>query len=192
MNMKWLWNKCRRHEESISLLAADILVEEERIGVQAHLAECPACQAKFAELVALAGRFTGLGENLPQVVPSASLRRRWTAAVRESARGDQPRESSIVLAWFSGRRVAWGSLAAMWALVLFFRFAPPDAPRPASVAAAPASLREVLAALQVDRREGPFRADASNLAPKKQPPPTVPLPRCQRPGATMTTELEGA
>jgi anti-sigma factor RsiW len=85
MNVKWSWNKCRRYEVKLSLLAADVLAAQERVGVQAHLDVCPACQARFAQLKALAGRGEQLRSALPQVEPSVALRRRWMTAVRGSA-----------------------------------------------------------------------------------------------------------
>jgi hypothetical protein len=190
MNVKWSWNKCRRYKEDLSLLAANVLAEEERGGVQAHLAECPACQARFAELKVLASSGEQLRSALPQVEPSVALRRRWMTAVRGSVQSklEIPVASGVI--WRSGGRLAWGSLAAMWALVLFFRFSAPDAPRPAPLAAATPSLREVLLVLKVERRESPTRSSAGNPA-KNQPrqPDTLP-PRSQRPGADVAEESE--
>jgi anti-sigma factor RsiW len=84
--VKWFWNKCRRYEVKLSLLAADALAAEERGGVRAHLDECHTCQVRLAELKALANRCEQLGGALPQVEPSVALRRRWMTAVRGSVR----------------------------------------------------------------------------------------------------------
>lgn len=187
--MKWLFNQCRQHEADISLLAVGGLTQAEQSRVEAHLTECPACQARFAELKALAGHGHQLGVALPHVEPSIALRRRWMAAVREAAESRNEIKSAPLAAMLPGRRMAWSGLAAMWVLVLFFRFSAPDAPRPASLAAAIPSLREVLLVLKVDRHETPTRTGRPfNLPPK---PDALP-PRSQRPGAAATAELEGA
>ena len=190
MNVKWSWNKCGRYEVNLSLLAADALADEDRIGVQAHLDECPACQVRFAELKALAGYGEQLRSALPQVEASVALRRRWMTAVRGSAQSQReiPLASGVI--WRSGRRLAWGSLAAMWVLVLFFRFSAPDAPRPASLAAAPPSLREVLLVLKVERRESSTRASVSDPTKNRPRQPDTLPPRSQRPGADAVKESE--
>lgn len=181
MNVKWSWNKCRRYKEDLSLLAANVLAEEERGGVRAHLDECPNCQARFVELNALAGCGEQLRSALPQVEPSVALRRRWMTAVRQSAQSQRDFTTAPIAALRSGRRLAWGSLAAMWVLVLFFRFSAPDAPRPASLAAAPPSLREVLLVLKVQQRESSTRASAGDPARNQPRQPEALPPRSQRP-----------
>lgn len=197
MNVNWLFDKCHRYETSLSLLAAGALPEAGQVAVEAHLRECAACRAKLVELQNLADGLTRLSESLPQVEAPVALRRRWMTAVREPVtESDGALETGrpaldIVLAWLSGRRLAWGSFAVVWVLVLFFRFSAPDAPKPASVAAVPpVSLREVLLALKVDRREAPFRAEAGNPVHNKQPPPDALPPRSQRPGTQSTTNSE--
>lgn len=192
MNVKWSWNKCRRHEEDLSLLAADVLASQERGGVQAHLDVCPNCQARFAELKFLAGSGEQLRSALPQVEPSVALRRRWMTAVRAGVHPQREIATAPIATWRSGRRLAWGSLAAMWALVLFFRFSAPDAPRPASRAAATPSLREVLLVLKVERRESPTRASAGDPAQKLPRQPDALPPRSQLPGANAAKEGEAA
>jgi hypothetical protein len=160
--------------------------------VQAHLDVCPACQARFAQLKALAGRGEQLRSALPQVEPSVALRRRWMTAVRGSAQSQNEITVAPRAIWRSGRRLAWSSLAVMWALVLFFRFSAPDAPRPASLAAATPSLREVLLVLKVERRESPTRASAGDPAKNQPRQPDALPPRSQRPGADVAEESEAA
>lgn len=192
MNVKWSWNKCRRYEEDLSLHAANVLAEEERGGVQAHLAECPACQARFAEFKAMAGSGVQLRSALPQVEPSVALRRRWMTAVHGSAHSQREITTAPIAAWWTGRRLAWGSLAAMWALVLFFRFSAPDAPRPVSLAAAPPSLRQVLLVLKVEQRESSIRASADDPTKNQPERPDALPPRSQRPGADAAKKSEAA
>jgi anti-sigma factor RsiW len=190
MSVKWLWNQCRRHELKLTLLAADALAAEKRGGVQAHLAECPACQARFAALKALAGGGEQLLHALPQVETPIALRRRWMTAVHGSVPSRIKISAAPGAAGRFGRRLAWGSLAAIWMLVLFFRFSAPDAPRPASLAAATPSWREVLLVLKVEPREPPTHASAGGPA-NNQPRKSDALPpRSQRPGADASKENE--
>lgn len=177
--MKWLFTKCRRYETSVSLLAAGALAGEERAVVEAHLADCAACRTKLAEMRKLTSELELLGKRLPQVEPTVALRRRWQTAVRQSARQEAQPTSVSLFVWLSGRRAAWGSLAAIWVLVLFFRLSAPDAPRPVVVATAPVSLREVLLALKVEKREPMHRADASDPSPEIQSHPAALPPRSQ-------------
>lgn len=210
--MKWLFNKCQRYEASLCLLAAGELPEAERVRVMAHFAKCDACRAKFAELQNLARGLTEAGRRLPQVEAPASLRRRWMTAVRASAREEVGRgvltapgvegaergalgtarpTGGIIFGWLSGRRLAWGSVAAMWALVLFFRFSAPDGPKPASMASAPpVSLREVLLALKVEASPAQFRADAGR--PPPQLPPLDALPPRSQFAPAVSSDLEVA
>jgi anti-sigma factor RsiW len=177
--MKWPFTKCRRFETGMSLLAADALTKEERAEVEAHLADCAACRTKLAELRKLTGELGRLGKRLPQVEPTVALRRGWQTVVRQLARPETQSASTSLFVRLSGRRAAWGSLAAIWVLVLFFRLSAPDAPRPAVVATAPVSLREVWLALKVENRESKYRADTSDPSLEKQSQPDALPPRSQ-------------
>lgn len=191
--MKWLFNQCRQHEADISLLAVGGLTQAEQSRVEAHLAECPACQARLEELKALAGCGDQLRATLPEIEPSIALRRRWMAAVREAAGSRNEIKTAPLAGLLPGRRLAWSGLAAMWVLVLFFRFSAPDAPRPAaSLASAPPSLRAVLLVLKVDGRESPTRARATDPVNGRPRQPDALPPRSQRPGAAAPIEMEGA
>ena len=177
--MKWLFNKCRCYEADVSLLAVGALAGKERAEVEAHLADCAACRTKLAELRNLTGELELRGKRLPQVEPTVALRRRWQTAVRQSARQEAQPKLAPMLMWLSGRRAAWGSLAAIWVLVLVFRLSAPDAPRPAVVATAPVSLREVWLALKVESREPKHRTDASDPSYEKRSHPDTLPPRSQ-------------
>jgi hypothetical protein len=184
--VKWLFNRCRRHEANLSLLAVGELAEAECARVMAHITGCDTCRAKFAEFQHLARGLAEAVQRLPRVEAPVSLRRRWMTAVRDSvavsdgALGTRRPTESLVLGWLSGRRVAWGSLAAVWVLVLFFRFSAPDASKPTSLASAPpVSLREVLLALKVERASPLSSAEASKSSHPKQATPDA-VPRSQR------------
>lgn len=188
--MKWLFNSCRRYQQDISLLAIGVLAEQERVRAQAHLAVCPACRNRLTELSALAGRCQQLGSTLPEVDPSAMLRRRWMKEVHELGHSQNELPNVTIVAWLTGRRLAWGCLAAVWALVLFFRFSSPDAPNPTLVATPLPSLRSVLLALKVEPHESPFGAEANQPVLKHSPKPDALPPRSERPGGELTIETK--
>jgi anti-sigma factor RsiW len=191
MNVNWLFNKCRRYEASLSLLAAGALDASEREALETHLTGCPACRTKLAQLQHLTRSLTEAGRRFAEIEAPLSLRRRWMTEVRGSARARHSVPMPIIPAWLSGRRLAWGSLAATWMLVLLFRVSAPDLTKPAVLTSAPpTSWREVLLALQVDKPVPSHRADAGRTAPLKQTPPHAPPPRSQRPGAQSTTNSQ--
>jgi anti-sigma factor RsiW len=179
MNVNWLFNKCRRQRTNISLLANGGLNEEERAEVEAHLAECPGCRARFEGLKSVVGHFERLAHSLPEVTPGPGLRRRWMSAVKAGSRADRFPASSPLNVWLTGRRVAWGSLAAVWTLILFFRLTAPEAPKPAVVTAAP-SFRELLAVLKAERQQASPRTDEGTPVPEQRLNPGVKPPRSER------------
>jgi anti-sigma factor RsiW len=190
MNVNWLWNKCRRHEASLSLLAAGALDASERVSVETHLAGCPACRTTLAGLRKLTCSLESLGKRLPQVEPTIALRRRWQTAVRQSSRPATEPSWAWLSLWFSGRRAAWTGLAAMWVLVLLLRLSAPDAPKPGVVATVPISLSRVLLALEVQNAKSRHRADVGSYLHEKQPRPDAPPPRSQlRPVRSVDSEV---
>lgn len=69
-------SSCDTLYESISLLAAGCLPPEEAAAVRGHLAGCPDCAARFAELSAVCG---GLERSRAPAAPTAAMLRRWDA-----------------------------------------------------------------------------------------------------------------
>jgi len=180
MNVNWLFNKCRRYETSLSLLAAGALDASGRAALETHLAGCPACRTKLAQLQHLTRGLSEAGRRFAEIEAPVSLRRRWMTEVRGSARARDSVPMPLILAWLSGQRLAWGSLAAMWMLVLFFHVSAPDGPTPASVAVPPPSLRQVLLALKVNDDKAAQRADAASPDRKPAARPGALPPRSQR------------
>jgi len=179
------------------LFASGELPEVERTRAMSHFAKCGNCRAKLAEFQNLARGLDAAGRRLPHIEPSVALRRRWMTAVQAAAadsrgaRGTAPSAGDAVFGWLSGRRLAWGSLTAMWALVLFFRCAGPDTPMPAAVASAPsASLREVLLALKVDKPHPSLRADTGQPAHPTHAPSNALPPHSRRREIDSTTRIE--
>ena len=188
MNVNGLFNKCRRYEASLSLLAADALDASERAAVETHLAGCPACRAKLAQLQHLTRGLTEAGRRFAEIEAPVSLRRRWMTkcagrrvrAIQFQCRSSQP--GFPVGGWRGEVSRRCGSL------VLLFRVSAPDSTQAGRARVCPpTSWREVYAALQVDKPVPLHRADAGSPAPSRQIPPNALPPRSQRPGAQSTT-----
>jgi hypothetical protein len=185
--MKWLFNKCRRYEAGVSLLAAGALPKEERTWVAAHLAECAACRARLAELKSLATGLTRLGQSLPQVEPPASLQRRWMKQVRESAKPETVHPTCAdIFGWLSGRRAAWSSLVAVWGLILFFNVAAPEV-QMTSHATLPVTPSVLWQMLQLDRQTAMLTgwsdglgSEAGLLPAGRKPKPLIAPPRSEQ------------
>jgi anti-sigma factor RsiW len=148
--MKWPFHSCRRYAADLSLMAADVLAEETRAKLMEHLKRCPACRTRLAKLKILSDQLSSDGLNLPQIEPPPTLRRRWMSEVRKPTQTTGQHETRPLPAWFSGQRLAWGAITAMWMLTLFFRFSAPTAPRPAVITTALPSLRQLLLALKTE------------------------------------------
>jgi len=177
--MKWLFNQCRRLEADLSMLAAGALAGEERAKVEAHLTNCASCRTRLAELRKLTDELELMGQRLPQVEPTIALRRRWQAAVRQSVRPAAEPSWAWLSVWLFGRRAAWSGLAAIWLLVLLLRVSAPDAPKPAVIATAPISLREVWLALKVDDHKARLGVDGTGFEFEKRSQPNAVPPRSQ-------------
>jgi anti-sigma-K factor RskA len=105
------------HEEMTALAPAFVLGAldpEERRKFDAHLAECPLCEAEVRSLMPVV---EALGRDVPQVAPSLALRRRVVDAVARHAGGTAHPVSAAHLASPRQRAVpAWLPLVALLAL----------------------------------------------------------------------------
>ena len=72
---------CWRWKRQVSLYASDELVGESVPRLEAHLAVCPDCRARLAELRRLDEQLRVLGEQLPSDDAPLNLRERWQAAI---------------------------------------------------------------------------------------------------------------
>jgi anti-sigma factor RsiW len=150
MNVNWIWNRCGRWRRGISLRAAGLLAEEERVAIDTHLSKCAACQRHYQALATVCRFLDSVGGRLPPAEPTAALRARWTKAVKAEAR---PQTITVADSrrwwdwWLASNRPAWAGLAVVWLLIFFFHFTAPDLPQAThrSVAAAP---KELLVALK--------------------------------------------
>ncbi len=104
-------NTCKMLVDLLPGTALDVLLAEERLEVQAHVATCSRCAAELAELEEAAAV---LAAGVPQVEPPADLKGRVLAAAREERADAHPPQRArprLLPAW---RRVTpmWGAVAA--------------------------------------------------------------------------------
>lgn len=123
--MKWFLNPCRRYRESVCLLASGLLPEQDRGGIESHLAVCAECQNYCDEIKALTTPLAGWEKHFAHIEPHATIHLRLAKAGTpankpESIRSFAPkmvlRECWQQLVWPS-RRI-WAGLATVWILIL--------------------------------------------------------------------------
>jgi hypothetical protein len=103
MNVNWWFNRCRRYQEPIALLAAGLGSAAEQRRAEQHLDNCTACREQFRELSLLAKGLARLKTEAEQVRPGASLRVRWVEQIKDVREDDKPRSA------LGGRRPGdWG------------------------------------------------------------------------------------
>jgi len=125
MDMKWFWNPCRRVRREISLLAAGVLPEQDRPGLERHLASCSDCRNYCDEMKALATPLAGWEKNFARIEPTQALQERWAQAVQGAGGNPARREPRLKNFWrnvwreliWPSRR-AWVGLAAVWLALL--------------------------------------------------------------------------
>jgi hypothetical protein len=123
--MKRFANPCRRHRESLGLLASGLLSGPERTGIENHLNECADCRAYLDEMKALTAPLTAWEKHFENVEVSASARLRWARAVAtagecNSRPGFTPKNILLEcweqLIW--PVRHIWAGLTVIWLLIL--------------------------------------------------------------------------
>ena len=78
--------------------------------------------------------------------------------------------------WLTGRRAAWGSLAAVWGLILFFNVAAPEV-QTASRATVPLTPRALWQVLQLNRQTAMLTGWSDGLGSEAGPLPAVRKPK---------------
>lgn len=185
MNVNWRWTKCARQKKRMSLLAAGALSESQRVDLEQHLAECPACQKRWQSLQRIVAQLEQQGARLPLVSPPATLRDRWQTAIRQEsnrdctqALPDAPSSRIDLSSWFSLGRLFWVGMSACWFLIAVFQGTAPDVPSP-GIATGPVTFREVLLVLEktrpqaglsrfVQRRQSDTVPNSPGVAPRSQ------------------------
>ncbi len=177
--MKWIWQRCARQRREISLLAGGALDAEATTTLRRHLETCAECRRYYEEVQALTRHLRQLGQ--AQAEPTANLRRRWTRAVKETAR--QPRGGEWVEAavswcrtWLVRHRRGLTALAPVWLLICFFRLTAPETPGVAGPL--PAAPRQILNTLKSQAQVLATLGDLGGPS-ASGPAPTTPRPRSE-------------
>ena len=131
--MKCFLNPCRRHRESLCLLASGLLPEPNRAGIENHLAQCAGCRSYYDEIKAVTAPLATWEKNFAHIEPGAAVRLRLANAAALTGRSevDHPPAPKIVLleCWrqliLPSRRI-WAGLAAIWILIFLFGFSQRD------------------------------------------------------------------
>jgi hypothetical protein len=121
MNVNWLLNPCRRHQETLALLAADLCSPPDKLRVEEHLRSCAACRAHYQELTAVTSRIFRLKTETPLVGPGDALRARWTCQILGGEPSSERAQPAAGEGLFSLRRpwLGWGLAAAACVLLTF-------------------------------------------------------------------------
>jgi hypothetical protein len=151
---------CRERRERIYLHAADVLEDDERAELEAHLASgCPHCNEALVEDREL---LAGLALSLAPVVPPTRVREQLLARVREQgSREVRPaarRAPRRPRAWFAPRRVAELAGVALGAAaltlgVVWWQLGSRSADEPAALAADAPSAEEATLELEALREQ---------------------------------------
>lgn len=119
--MKWFWNRCRRHRETICLLASGALPEREKAEVENHLASCAGCQRFLDEMKMVTVPLANWEQSFARVEPDQALLMRWAKAVHAAADQNPVRPftpktvcSALWRELFWPCRHAWTGMAALW------------------------------------------------------------------------------
>ncbi len=175
---------CRRHRKVLGLVALGMIPvsDDEVRAARAHLAGCPRCAVRFREHLLLAGLGRGLGGRLPAAEPSRAFEQQWMHAVRgtagESCATDRAR-LRLRTPESAGIQAAWGGLAAVWGLILFFWFSAPALHRPPVISPTP-GWRLVMMILREGARNAEPTAHKARAIPEAVTPaerPAGPRPR---------------
>jgi hypothetical protein len=81
MNVKWLSNNCRHQEEAISLLVSQLLPDDKKAPLEAHLKTCGGCRQYFQELSELKERVSSLKSSVSKRAPSENLYAQWSEQI---------------------------------------------------------------------------------------------------------------
>src|SRR5579872_1060049 len=156
--MKWLLSRCDRHRESLRLLAGGALPEQERAGVESHLAACGGCRKYCDEIRQVTAPLANWERKFAHIEPDQAARMRWAKALQAAGQSDPIRRLTLAtvfskiwreLIWPCRR--AWAGMAALWLVLWAVNSGMSDAPQAAMTARAP-STAEMFQALEEQRR----------------------------------------
>jgi len=186
MNMRWLWNPCRRHQANLCLLAAGTLSEPEAGAVRAHLADCADCRNYHDEIMSLARPLADWEANFAQVMPTQDVQMRWAKAVQAAANAKSIRQTGPENILFDSWqeliwpcRGIWTGLAAVWVLIFVFIFSQRDPTERMAQKAPPPSPEMILAFRQQQRLLAELIGSSETRAAEPPPKPFSPQPRSE-------------
>ena len=143
--MKWFLNPCRRHRESLCLLASGLLSEPERDRIDSHLATCADCRSYFNQIKAMTVPLTGWEKHFAHIETGPAVQARLVETIAsvgrpESVRPFPPKKVLLEcwqqLIWPS--RHIWTGLATVWILLLVANLSMQDHSPTALAKASPA------------------------------------------------------
>jgi anti-sigma factor RsiW len=183
--MKWFLSSCRRYRESVCLLASGLLPEQDRAGIESHLAVCAECQNYYDEIKALTTPLAGWEKHFAHIEPHATIHLRLAKAITpankpKSIRPFAPkmvlRECWQQLVWPS-RRI-WAGLATVWILILAANLSMQDHSQPALAKASP--VPEVIMTWRQQERLLAELIGPNEIRAAQPPKPYLPRPSSER------------
>ncbi len=190
--MKWFLNPCRRHRESLCLLASGLLPESDRAGIENHLAQCVNCRSYYDEVRAVTAPLAGWERHFAHIEPDTAVHFRLAKAAAPAGKPESVRRlrPGIVLlgCWqqliWPSRRI-WAGLAAVWVAILIANFSMHE--HSPGVAMKSSPTQEMIVAWRQQERllaelMGPNETQAA-----RPPKPLSPQPRSERRFEILTT-----
>ncbi|MGH7993111.1 MAG: anti-sigma factor family protein [Limisphaerales bacterium] len=179
--MKWFLNPCRRHRESLCLLASGLLPEVDRIGIENHLAECASCLIYYEEIKAVTAPLAGWEKHFAHIEPGLTVQKRLAKAIAVAGKPGSVRPLTPELAlrecWQQlvwPCRHFWSGLAAVWIFILAANISMQDHSQTTMAKAAPTTgmimalkdQQKILAELLGDRTPLPDADRQKIFSPK--------------------------
>lgn len=190
--MKWLWNPCRRHRESLCLLASGLLSAPERNGIENHLAGCADCRSYFNQIKAMTVPLTDWEKHFAHIETGPAVQARLAKAITSVGRPESihpftPKRVLLEcwqqLIWPS--RHIWAGLAAVWILILVANLSMQDHSQLATAKSLPAP--EIIMTWRQQERLLAELVGPDEMRAAPPPKPFLPRPSSERRFENLTT-----
>jgi len=190
--MKWFLNPCRRHRQSLCLLASGLLAEPDKVRIESHLAICAECRSYYDEIKAVTAPLTGWEKHFAHIEPGATVHTRLTKTTRLAGGPEPIRRLAPGMILFEcwrqlilpSRRI-WAGLAAVWLLLLAANASLHSGPQTAVAKSAPTS--EMISSFRQQEKILAELIGQNELRATAAPKPFSPQPRSQRRFEILTT-----